>query len=185
MSRTVCTLCGLELSHAFLLTRHSSGRRCKANQLAKTLFSHGLTPIEFRWQAKSDHAAEALRMFGFDVELHQTRGRKTHDDNASSRRGGTGIGAEAWTSEEGVALALTIEEIARLLALSYPEAARRLNEHRELIGQFGTAWRLGSAMVNSASTFEKYYDPTLIEILLPINYVLDSDGKRRPQRVQR
>lgn len=163
MSRVTCQLCDLVLTHAFVLTRHTTGRRCKERQLAKTLFANGLHPVEFRWQAKSDHAAEALRAFGLDVELHPTRGRRNPQGE------GTSAGNEAWTSEEGVSLALTIEYIAHLLGLSYPEAARRLNDHRELIGPFGTAWRLGS----------KDDDMTLIEILLPINYVLGSDGKKR------
>lgn len=80
---------------------------------------------------------------------------------------------QAWTSLDGVTLALIVEEAARLLAVSYPEAGRRLAEQPELIGAFGVAWKLGSET-------NEVIEDSLRDILEPIDYILGTDGKRRP-----
>lgn len=159
-----CPLCGLGIQ-TYVLARHQNKSRCIARQAAAKLFDLGLRPVELVYQAKSDHAAEALKLFSFTVELHRTRLRLGED---------TGNGNEAWTSEEGVALALTIEEIARLLGTSYPEAARRLHEHQDLLGPFATAWRLGNN--------DNKDDNILRELLKTIDYIVGSDGKRRERQ---
>lgn len=163
MNSLICPRCALELN-AHVLDRHIGKSRCQSRQLAAQLRERGLHPVEFRYQAKTDHAAKALRTFGHDVELHETRGRTD-----------TFNGAEVWTSPEGVTLALIIEEVARLLATSYPEAARRLHEHKELIGPFAVAWKLG----------ERIEDVVLLDNLLPIDYVLGSSGKKRRRTLKR
>ena len=160
-----CPQCGLGL-HSFALERHVGKARCLAQQESTRLLALGLHPAKLRYQNKSDHTTAALRLFGLDVELHPT--------------GHTFGSLQPWTSEEGVALALIIEEAARLLALSYPEAARRLLQYRELIGPFGVAWKLGPQWA-SKIPFDKPEDAMLREILAPIDYVLGSDGKRRPR----
>lgn len=126
--RIVCPHCALELN-AHTLARHVDKARCRARREAALLYARGLHPVELRYQAKSDHVAAALGLFGHVAELHPARSRPS---------------TETWTSKDGAALALVIEEAARLLATSYPEAARRLCAHPELIGPFGTAWRLGT-----------------------------------------
>lgn len=161
MNSLICPRCALELN-THVLDRHIGKSRCQSRQLAARLRERGLHPVTFAWQAKSDHAATALRMFGHDVEIHHTRG--SHDNSHI-----TGSASQAWTSLDGVTLALIIEEVARLLAVSYPEAARRLHAHKELIGPFAVAWKLGS----------KLNDNDLRETLQPIDYTLGSDGKKR------
>ena len=141
------------------LARHIGKARCLAQQETLRQLARGLHLAKLRYQNKSDHTAEALRLFDLHVELHPT-----------GMHGGT----QPWTSEEGVALALTIEEAARLLSTSYPEAARRLHERPELIGPFGTAWRLGSQDGDDSEI--------LRAVLEPIDFVVGSDGKRRPKK---
>lgn len=169
-SRVSCPMCGLDLN-THVLVRHLNKSRCVSRRAAAALFDLCIHPVVFRFQAKSDHAAEALRLFGLDVQLYRTKARLGED---------SGNGFEAWTTEEGVALALTIEEAARLLGLSYPEAARRLHEHQELLGPFGTAWRLGRGAVSG----DPQDDAVMLELLQPINYIIGSDGKRRPRTFQ-
>lgn len=173
MRKTTCPRCGLELNE-HSLPRHLERSRCKARQLAAQLRKRGLHPVELRYQAKSDHVINTLRLLGLTghVELHKTRNRKSHDDIAASRRGGVSAGNEVWTSLDGITLALIVEEAARLLAVSYPEAGRRLVEHRELIGAFGVAWKLGE-MTEAG-------EDGLRDILEPIDYILGTDGRRRP-----
>jgi hypothetical protein len=152
-----CSLCGLGL-HSFAIIKHVGKTRCLAQQETTRQLARGLHLAKLRYQNKSDHTAEALRLFDLPVELHAT---------------GLHGGMQPWTTEHGVALALTIEEAARLLSTSYPEAARRLHERPELIGPFGTAWRLGGAGDDS---------DILRRVLEPIDYVIGSDGKRRPTK---
>lgn len=163
-----CPRCGLGL-HSFAIERHVGKIRCLAEQESTRLRALGLHLAKLRWQNKSDHTAEALRLFGLDVELHAT---------------GLHGGLQPWTSEEGVSLALIIEYAARLLGISYPEAARRMNDHRELMGPFGVALMLGSPQltivhVSKLLPGDSPDDLMLREILAPIDYVLGSDGKRR------
>ncbi len=166
----ICSLCGITLTE-HSVPRHTDSPRCQAGQLAIAKLHKGLRPVELKWQAKSDHVAVALRLFGHDVQLLPTRARFMTPSGTSYERRRGGAGNEAWTSPEGVALALLIEHAAKLLAISYPEAGRRLYEKPEVIGPFGAARLLDSD------------DSILTELLQPIDWVVGSDGRRRARRL--
>ncbi|HEV3059612.1 MAG TPA: hypothetical protein VGY48_15285 [Vicinamibacterales bacterium] len=108
----------------------------------------------------SKHVDEALALFNLPHEIHPTR---------AAPRQGCGKGDQAWTTEAGVAMMDVVLAVAKLLTLSFPEAARRLHERCELIPRFDTARRLDAP------------EDVLRGILAPIDYQVGSDGKRRPR----
>jgi hypothetical protein len=156
-----CPRCG-EMIRPHVLTRHQSGRHCAARMFANIIRERGLVPVTKPVFARVIEAEAALAMFGYPCEIHPTRTKTTHGDYRAS-------GNQAWTSPAGFELLTAIEATATLLALSFPEAARRLREHMSVIGPFDTARRLGAD------------DASLRALLGKIDYVIGSDGKRRPR----
>ena len=158
-----CPLCDL-LVATFLLPRHQNGERCNARVAARRLRKRGLIPYEppRLLNVISKHVDEALALFDLPHEIHPTRAAREPTFR------GSGKGDQAWTTEAGVEMMDVVLAVAKLLTLSFPEAARRLHERRELIPRFDTARRLDAP------------EDVLRGILAPIDYVIGSDGKRRP-----
>jgi hypothetical protein len=100
-------------------------------------------------------------MFNIDCDVHDTKEYAWNGGRMSK-------GTQAWTDAHGVLMANVFEHVAKILSIGYPEAARRLHEHPELIASFETARRLGAE------------DVTLRALLVTIDYAIGSDGKRRP-----
>ena len=160
--RATCHLCDLKLDTG-QLDRHKNNARCKGRQLAIKLRDRGLHPVEtnLRITVSAANTALALTLFGFECELHYTR-----------ETGSTGLraaGDQAWTTIEGATTMHATQAVSKLLNISFPEAARRLHEHRDLIAPFETARRLDGDEVS------------LRTLLRPIDYVVGSDGKKRPK----
>ncbi len=69
-----------------------------------------------------------------------------------------------WTTREGASLIEAIYAVLKLLNLTFPEAARRLSEHRDVIPSFETARALGAG------------GKELSEMLQPLIYGVDRNG---------
>jgi hypothetical protein len=154
-----CPRCG-DLIRPHVLARHQSGKHCAAQIFANTIRETGLVPVTKPVFARVIEAEAALAMFGYPCEIHATRTTTTHGDYRAS-------GNQAWTSPAGFELLAAIEDTAKLLGLSFPEAARRLREHMSVIAPFDVARRLGAD------------DVSLRSLLGRIDYVIGSDGKKR------
>jgi hypothetical protein len=157
---TICSLCDLSVD-ASRLPAHVDSARCSARQRAFVLRERGLLPVGKPVLAQAKSIREALALFGIDSQIHDTREISPLSTRLSK-------GAQVWTSEHGVLMANVFEHVAKILGIGYPEAARRLHEHPELIASFETARRLDAEAV------------TLRALLSVIDYVIGSDGKRRP-----
>lgn len=161
MTKTNCPRCDLAVAE-HVLDRHLRSARCNARYKAGKLRARGLIPVELATlNVSSTHIANALDLFDLDCELHPTRA-----DREPAFRG-SGVGDQAWTDIDGVAMMEVVEKASKLLNIAFPEAARRLHEREELIGPFDTARRLGGD------------EETLRLILQPIDYVM-RNGKRVP-----
>jgi len=161
-----CPRCG-EPIRPHVLARHRSGKHCAAQIFANTIRERGLVPVTKPVFARVLEAEAALAIFGYPCEIHPTRTTTAHGDYRAS-------GNQVWTSPEGFELLTAVEDTARLLGLSFPEASRRLRAHMSVIAPFDTARRLGAD------------DASLRSLLGRIDYVIGSDGKKRwrnPMRV--
>lgn len=152
--RYVCVVCNVFVGNDAQMAKHTGSARCRATKLAREITARGLVRVELkRLNIVAKHIAAGLAEFGYPNEIHLTRL--------------TG-GAQVWTNAEGHAHAHTTLAVAQLLNLSYPEASRRLREAPSVIAPFAVARGLNAT------------DQHLRALLVPIDYVIGSNGKRRP-----
>jgi hypothetical protein len=158
--RLTCPRCGYDVAQ-HSLPMHMAGKRCPARQLYNKLVASGKHVANPNAGRVGD-ISEALRLFGIEHEILPTR--TTTSDGKNPHRDLPTLGEHVWTSLEGAGIVDAIFAVLGLLNLTFPEAARRLVEHRDLIPGFETARALGAS------------DAELVKMLEIITYGKDRNG---------
>ena len=160
MKRLKCPRCGYIVASGSI-NMHLQGKRCTARQLYNQLIASGKHVANPNAGHVGD-IGDALHTFGIEYEIMPTR--TATSDGKDPLRDLPSLGNNVWTSREGAALIDVIFTVLKLLNLTFPEATRRLSEHRDLIPSFGTACALGAGKEE------------LVKMLKPIIYGKDRNG---------
>lgn len=152
-----CGNCGAVISRFLRGTRHENSARCRAGRLARKLEAKGLVPCVTVTAVQ--YVEAALRLFEFECRRETT---KTH-----SPRGTPTKADQCWTTPEGAAVMHVVDRTSAFLHCTFPAAAKRLHEHRDLVPQLVTIAALGGAPTKA-----------MYRLLRPIDYREAQSGKR-------